>query len=92
MSIRSVLQVALLFLLSLQLSSVLAKPTFPLTEMVKRAPTGTVEYQTNAQRLANGLPPMPPKRRFAPSKVGVAARAASSPTPFVFFLVNLVLC
>lgn len=90
MSLRSVLQVALLFLVSFQLSSVLAKPTFYNPGMAKRMPTGTGEYQTNAQRLAAGLPPMPPKRRFSPTKVEVVARAASSPTPFVPSILRLI--
>ena len=78
------LRAALLFLLGFQLSFTLAQPTFPDAGLTKRTPTTTSEfYQTNAQRLAAGFPPMAPKRRhFAPTKVGIAARAPS-PTALV---------
>ncbi|KAH6889073.1 hypothetical protein BKA70DRAFT_1442690 [Coprinopsis sp. MPI-PUGE-AT-0042] len=82
MSPRSALQLALLLILSFQLSFALAKPTFPNMGLARRVPTETGEYQTNAQRLAAGLSPMAPKRRFSPSKVGLAARAAASPISY----------
>ncbi|KAF6743711.1 hypothetical protein DFP72DRAFT_1052706 [Ephemerocybe angulata] len=81
MSPRTPLQLVLLFLLSLQLSFVIAKPTFPQHGVVRRAPTSTTGYETNAKRLAAGLPPLTPLRRFTPTRVGVAARA---PSPILY--------
>ncbi|KAH6916398.1 hypothetical protein BKA70DRAFT_485806 [Coprinopsis sp. MPI-PUGE-AT-0042] len=71
---RSALQFVLLLLFSFQLSAVLAKPAFPNLVVAKRSPTDTSVYQTNAQRLAAGLPPLAPKRRFSPTTVGLADR------------------
>ncbi|KAF6744785.1 hypothetical protein DFP72DRAFT_927603 [Ephemerocybe angulata] len=77
MSPRTPLQLVLLFLLTLQLSFVIAKPTIPQHGVVRRAPTGTARYDTNSKRLAAGLPPLTPRRRFTPTRVDVAARAPS---------------
>ncbi|KAF6755200.1 hypothetical protein DFP72DRAFT_1045665 [Ephemerocybe angulata] len=81
MSPRTPLQLILLFLLSIQLSFVIAKPTIPQHGVVRRAPTSTARYDTNAKRLAAGLPPLTPRRRFTPTRVGVAARA---PSPILY--------
>ncbi|KAF6765576.1 hypothetical protein DFP72DRAFT_868124 [Ephemerocybe angulata] len=81
MSPRTPLQLILLFLLSIQLSFVIAKPTIPQHGVVRRAPTSTARYDTNAKRLAAGLPPLAPRRRFTPTRVGVAARA---PSPILY--------
>ncbi|KAH6889002.1 hypothetical protein BKA70DRAFT_1255468 [Coprinopsis sp. MPI-PUGE-AT-0042] len=80
MSLRSTLQVVLLFVLGFQLSLAFAKPAFHNQQLTQRSPTGTSEFLTNAQRLAAGFPPLPPKRRFSPTKVELAARSAPSPT------------
>ncbi|KAI0671940.1 fungal hydrophobin-domain-containing protein [Trametes maxima] len=37
--------------------------------------------ETNAQRLARGLSPLPPRRMYSPSSVSEAKRAAPSGTP-----------
>jgi len=60
-------------------------------ELTKGTPTGTGEfYQTNAQRLAAGLPPLAPKRRhFTPTRVGIAARAPS-PTAMTGGLIRVL--
>ncbi|KAF7368978.1 Hydrophobin [Mycena venus] len=39
---------------------------------------GAVRFESNAQRLARGLPPLPPRRRFGSG----AKRSTTSPTPF----------
>ena len=84
MAFGSALRVALFFVLSFQLSLVLAKPT-SFGQATKRSLTNANEYQTNAQRLAAGLTPLPPKRRFSPTKVQLAGRAEPSPTAFVIW-------
>lgn len=85
MALRSALRVALVFVLGFQLSLVLAKPAV-FSQTIKRSLVNTNEYQTNAQRLAAGLTPLPPKRRFAPTKVQLAARTEPSPTAFSGFI------
>ncbi|KAF5331402.1 hypothetical protein D9611_011824 [Ephemerocybe angulata] len=82
---RTALQAVLVFLFSFQLSFVFATPTLRTQGIARRAPTSASGYETNAKRFAAGLPPLPPKRRFTPSRVGVAARAPSA-VPFSGFL------
>ncbi|KAH6911283.1 hypothetical protein BKA70DRAFT_1424028 [Coprinopsis sp. MPI-PUGE-AT-0042] len=74
----STFQLLFLLFLSFQLSffSVLGKPTSSAPNDMSNG------YQTNAQRLRAGLPPLPPKRRFEPTKATLAARSGPSPTPF----------
>ncbi|KAH6888983.1 hypothetical protein BKA70DRAFT_1329826 [Coprinopsis sp. MPI-PUGE-AT-0042] len=86
MSFRSTLQVVLLLVLGFQLSLVLSKPAFHNQQVTKRLLTNTSDFQTNAQRLVAGLPPLPPKRRFSPTRVQLAARSGPSPTPYAGFI------
>ncbi|KAH6916304.1 hypothetical protein BKA70DRAFT_1255296 [Coprinopsis sp. MPI-PUGE-AT-0042] len=80
MSPRSALQLLLFLVLSLQLSLGFASPTFHDHAVSTRT------FATNAQRLAAGLPPLTPKRRFSPTRAQLAARGAPSPTPFSGFI------
>lgn len=77
----------LLFLLAFQLYGVSAKPAYSMAS--KRSPSRSslaksseVEYSTNARRMAAGLNPMSPTRRFDASRIR-ARDPQASPVSFV---------
>ncbi|KAI0350025.1 fungal hydrophobin [Trametes cingulata] len=57
------------------------KFSYAVAALVAAAASGVQASETNAQRLARGLSPLPPRRMYHPSRASEAKRAAPSGTP-----------